>query len=181
LPGAVREIAELARIYGSATVLSGPAATARRVLTALEGAGLAHLAVHGHLRNDNPLFSSLQFADGPLTVYDLEGLRRAPARVVLSACESARAAVHPGDDQLGVASALLALGSAVLVASVVHVPDADTAPFMMRFHRRLAEGTSPARALAEAQEAALSAVWPTNADTAASVVATAGFVCLGAG
>jgi tetratricopeptide (TPR) repeat protein len=181
LPGAVQETTELARIYGSATVLSGRAATARRVLAALDGAGLAHLAVHGSLRSDNPLFSSLQFADGPLTVYDLEGLPRAPVRVVLSACESARATVHPGDDQLGVAAALLALGSAVLVASVVHVPDADTAPFMVRFHRRLAQGASPAHALAEVQEAALAAVWQGNGESTVSALATAGFVCLGAG
>jgi hypothetical protein len=67
-------------------------ATAGRVLAALDDCWLAHIAAHGTFRADNPLFSSVQLDDGPLTVYDLEGLRRAPHRLVLSSCESGRAA-----------------------------------------------------------------------------------------
>src|SRR5262249_16062440 len=66
---------------------SGPA-TARRVLAALDGAGLAHIAAHGTFRADSPLFSSLRMDDGPLTVYDLERLRRAPYRAIFSSCDS---------------------------------------------------------------------------------------------
>ena len=66
------------------------------VIAALDGAELAHIAAHGHFRADNPLFSSLELHDGPLTVHDLEGLRRAPRQVVLSACESGLPTVHPG-------------------------------------------------------------------------------------
>ena len=40
--------------------------------------GVAHLAAHGRFRADNPLFSSIDLADGPLTVYDLESLEEAP-------------------------------------------------------------------------------------------------------
>ena len=51
---------------------------ARRVLGALDGAPLAHIAAHGTFRADSPLFSSLRMDDGPLTVHDFERLGRAP-------------------------------------------------------------------------------------------------------
>ena len=51
-------------------------ATVEAAMAALDGAGLAHVAAHGHFRADSPLFSSLELADGPLTVHDLERLQR---------------------------------------------------------------------------------------------------------
>src|SRR5262249_10944157 len=80
------------------------AATVTSTLQALDGAALAHLACHGHFRSDSPLFSSLELADGPLNVYDLQNLRRPPGIVVLSACDLALSRLHPGDELLGVAA-----------------------------------------------------------------------------
>ncbi|MBC6463725.1 CHAT domain-containing protein, partial [Actinomadura sp. HBU206391] len=85
------EIAALARIYPGATVLTGPQARADTVRRALDGGALAHVAAHGTFRDDSPLFSRLLLADGPLIAYDLDGLRRAPRVVVLSACDAGRA------------------------------------------------------------------------------------------
>ncbi|HEX9032504.1 MAG TPA: hypothetical protein VF834_11710, partial [Streptosporangiaceae bacterium] len=70
------EVRRLAASYRHATVLGSGTATASRVLQALDGADLAHIAAHGTFRADSPLFSSLHLDDGPLTVHDLEGLRR---------------------------------------------------------------------------------------------------------
>ena len=43
-------------------MLADGTATARRVLGALDGAPLAHIAAHGTFRADSPLFSSLRMA-----------------------------------------------------------------------------------------------------------------------
>lgn len=59
----------------------------------------------------NPLFSSLRFADGPFTVYDLERLGQVPHLVVLAACDSGRSAVRPGDELLGHGVAFLTHGT----------------------------------------------------------------------
>ena len=67
----LRVCERLAAEYPDATVLGSGTATARRVLGALDGAGLAHIAAHGSFRADSPLFSSLRLDDGPFTVYDL--------------------------------------------------------------------------------------------------------------
>ncbi|MGH8968471.1 MAG: CHAT domain-containing protein, partial [Actinomycetes bacterium] len=165
LDHAEAEIAALAGCYPGATVLRGDAATADGTREALDGARLAHVAAHGRFRSDNPLFSCLEMADGPLTVYDLERLRRAPEVLVLSACDSGLSDVKPGDELMGLAAAVMSLGTRTLIASVVPVADEPTRPFMEALHRRLRSGRPPASALAV-----------TTAETGLD-----GFVCLGAG
>lgn len=166
LDHAEAEIEELARIYPRAKPLTGSHAGADAVRRALDGAALAHLAAHGQFRSDNPLFSSLKLADGQLTVYDLEGLERAPEVLVLSACDTALSGVQPGDEMMGMASAVFALGTRTLIAAVVPVGDQETRALMTQFHRRLAAGVPAARALARAQRA---------------VPEARGFICFGAG
>ena len=83
-----RETAALAAVYREAATLTAGSATAARVLGAIDGAWLAHIAAHGTFRADSPLFSSLRMADGPLTVHDFTRLRRAPYRLILPCCES---------------------------------------------------------------------------------------------
>lgn len=175
LPHAAAEVSVLARRYPDAQRFTGRKARVDAVIAALDGAELGHIAAHGRFRADNPLFSALQLADGPLTAYDLERLDRPPRRIVLSACDSGRSTVHPGDEVLGLASVLLALGTSTLVATVIPVPDRASRPVMLRFHRFLDAGLRPAHALAEAQRQLA------GRGTAASRVATIGFVCFGAG
>jgi tetratricopeptide (TPR) repeat protein len=174
LEGAEREVTELATQYRSALVLTGAAATAEAVRRALDGAALAHLAAHGRFRADNPLFSSLTLADGPLTVYDLETLRRAPHTLVLSACESGLSDVRPGDELMGLAAALFSLGTATVVGSVSAIPDAQTVPLMAAFHRHLSAGSSSALALAKAQA-------EVEPERSPGISAAGGFIAMGAG
>ncbi len=94
LDAARAEVGTLAARYGRATVLAGRDASTARVLGAIDGAHLAHIAAHGVFRADSPMFSSLRMADGPMTVYDVERLGRAPFRLILPSCESGLA--RPG-------------------------------------------------------------------------------------
>ncbi len=176
LEHAAGEVATLAAHQQESQRFTGRRARVEQVTAALDGAGLAHIAAHGRFRSDNPLFTSLALADGPLTVFDLERLRRPPLHVVLSACESGLPAVHPGDELLCLTAALLSMGTRSLVASVVPVPDDASVPLMLALHRRLRAGDSPAAALAAAQSAAAG-----TGSTRRARVAAAGFVCLGAG
>ncbi|HET7246638.1 MAG TPA: CHAT domain-containing protein [Streptosporangiaceae bacterium] len=152
--GTGTEIPALAAEYPDATVLGSGTATARRVLGALDGAGLAHIAAHGSFRADSPLFSSLRMDDGPLTVYDLERLRRAPYRVILSSCDSGVLAPAGADELLGLAHCLAPLGTAGIVASVVPVNDQATARLMTALHKHLRGGASLALALRLARDGA---------------------------
>jgi CHAT domain-containing protein len=93
------------------------------------------------------MFSSLRLADGPLIVHDFDRLRRAPHRLILPACDSGRLAPAGADELLGLATALLPLGTVAMVASVVPVNDAATVPLMLSLHQGLRRGASLAEAL----------------------------------
>jgi len=170
LAGGALEIQRLAQRYPQALVLADGAATSEHVLAAMDGAWLVHIAAHGTFRADSPLLSSLQLDDGPLTVYDLERLQRAPHRIVLSSCDSAVGAPSGADELIGVASALMSLGSAGVVASVVPVNDPATVPFMMALHELLPDASVGA-ALADARRSVY-------ADPAARIAAQS-FIALG--
>jgi tetratricopeptide (TPR) repeat protein len=175
-PGLVTDGAEVplvAQLYEDVTVLSGGEATAARVLSALDGAWLAHIAAHGRFRADSPLFSSLRMHDGPLTVYDFEQLHRAPYRLVLSSCDSGVLAPAGADELLGLVSSLLPLGTAGIVAGVVPLNDHAVVPVMVDLHRCLRAGQSLAGAMCSVRR-----------DLAGDLVrqaTAASFVTLGAG
>jgi tetratricopeptide (TPR) repeat protein len=145
------EVPAVAELYDDVTVLSGPDATAARVLSALDGAWLGHIAAHGSFRADSPLFSALRMHDGPLTVYDFEQLRRAPYRLILSSCDSGVLAPAGADELLGLVSSLLPLGTAGIIAGVVPLNDYAIVPLMVNLHRHLRTGLSLAQALQSAR------------------------------
>jgi CHAT domain-containing protein len=147
LPGALAEVESIAAIYPSVTPLMPPHSTADQVTAALAGAQLAHLACHGVLRADNPMFSSLLLSDGPLTVHELYARGLAPHRLILASCESGALVSYAGDEVLGFVGALLARGTAGVLASTAAVPDVEAAGFMTAVHRQLARGDTLARAL----------------------------------
>ncbi|SES33839.1 CHAT domain-containing protein [Lentzea xinjiangensis] len=149
LPGAEEEAQAVADLH---RVPNPRDATVDDVLKALATATTVHLAAHGRLNPDNPLFSALSLHDGPLVVYDVQRLDQVPETVVMAACDVGRSVVVSGNELLGLAATFLDRGASQLIASVVPVPDAATKDLMIAVHRRLRSGLPAARALAEAQE-----------------------------
>ena len=147
------EVRHLVTRYPDAVVLAGGDATAGRVMTAMDGAWLVHMAAHSTFRGDSPLFSAIELDDGPLTVYDLEQLKQAPYRVVLSSCSSAVGVAVGADGLLGLVSALISQGSAGVVASVVPVNDPAAVPLMTALHDHLRDGADLPGALTLARHA----------------------------
>lgn len=147
LEHAEHETRTLRRFHPGALALEGPSARAETVRQAMDGARLVHMATHGEFRADNPMFSRLVLADGPLTVHDLEDLTAPPSTVVLSACDVGRAGAD--DAMIGMVGVLLALGTRTVVASAAPVRDAASPRFMAELHALLARGVSPAKALAK--------------------------------
>jgi CHAT domain-containing protein len=174
------EVPQLAVDYaetGEPVMLGDGTATAAEVLSAMDGARLVHVAAHGDFRADSPLFSALRLDDGPLTVYDLERLRRGPRRLVLSSCDSGVVAPAGADEVLGLASSLIPLGTEAIIASVVPVSDRAVVPLMVDLHAELRKGTSMSEALSRARLGA-------TIDPAADPVAAAtglSFISLGSG
>ena len=174
LPGAALEARAVADLYPGAVLLEGGDAVAQRVGSVIGSAATCHIAAHGTVRPDNPLFSSLLLDDGPFTVFDLEQLGATPRHVVLAACESGVSKVTPGQEILGLTAALLSRQTATVVAPIVAIDDAETTSIMVGYHRQLVAGRCPAEALAAVQ-AEHSRGDPRSRATAAA------FLCLGVG
>ena len=157
-PGLVegkREIDAINQTVADAVVLVADAANRDNVVNAVEGAAVAHIAAHGHIRTDNPLFSSLDLSDGPFSVYELESLREQPGVVVLSACHVGLPSAQPGRELLGLVGALLGMGTRTVIASTLPLPDTPaTTRYMADLHGAMAEGQAPAAAALSAQRAA---------------------------
>jgi tetratricopeptide (TPR) repeat protein len=141
------EVPLIAQLHDDVTVLEDAAATADKVLPALDGAWLAHIAAHGIFRADSPLFSSLRMHDGPLTVYDFERLHRAPYRLILGSCEGGVLAPAGANELLGLVSSLLPLGTAGIIAAIVPLNDEAVVPLMVDLHRHLRAGEGLAESI----------------------------------
>ncbi|PSK98259.1 CHAT domain-containing protein [Haloactinopolyspora alba] len=152
------EVDALAGVYPDATVLTGQDASAEATLGALEGSWLAHIGAHCRYRGDNPMFSALELADGPLTVYDFERLRTPPYRMLLTACESGVGSPTGADELLGLTTSLSALGTAGLMASVVPVSDAGSVDVSLAVHERLRAGDDLSTALRATRQQATTPV-----------------------
>ena len=166
-PGIARgdaEVAAIAALRPGALVLTGASATPAATLAGLGSAAIAHLAAHGQHQAENALFATLELAGGPLLGYDLPLVAQVPSMVVLSACDLGLTDVRPGDETLGMVTALLAAGARTVVASVARVADDAAMRAMVRYHRAIMAGGAAAPALATA----LAREPPT------------GFVCFGA-
>jgi tetratricopeptide (TPR) repeat protein len=174
LPGAAREITDLAHLYERRIALTGRHATVDATLAGLDGANVAHIAAHGRVRGDNPLFSALDLADGQLTVYDLERLRTPPRLVLLSACQSGVGQALAGDEVMGLTATLFALGTRTVVATVIPIPDQAARPLMLALHDGLRRGLPPATALTRARD-------EVDQDDPSQLATAAAFCCYGAG
>jgi CHAT domain-containing protein len=151
LPGAVAEVEALAALHDHADVVLPPKSDIAVVTRTLADASIAHLACHGTVRADNPMFSSLLVSDGSLTVHELDRRGIAPHRMVLAACESSSDAVYPGNETLGFVSTLLAAGTSGLVASSVVIPDWNVVSLMTALHSSVLKGRTLAEALHDAR------------------------------
>ena len=150
VPLADEEVSAVAGRWQQSSAVPAAASRATDLVPALVGSDVVHVAAHGEHHAENPLFSSLRLGDGPAFAHEIEGQRLRSSHVVLSACEGGRISVRPGNESLGMAASLLALGVATVVAPVNALPDHLAHATMTRYHTELARGVDAATALATA-------------------------------
>lgn len=151
LPCVDEEVRRVAGALGTQPHLGQEATTG--LLTGAGPCRVIHLAVHGEFRQDNPHFSTLLLANGPLTVADAAGLELDASLVVLSGCETGLSRITRGEELMGMISAFMQAGSASVLASRWRVDDRLTAELMQGFYDGLLAGKRKATALREAQAA----------------------------
>ena len=98
-----------------------------------------HVACHGLFDPLRPMHTSLALSrsphdDGLLTLTDIFKLKVNAEVVILSACDTARGNVLPGDGLVGLARAFMTAGARRVVASLWKVPDVPSRLLMESFH-----------------------------------------------
>jgi CHAT domain-containing protein/tetratricopeptide (TPR) repeat protein len=116
-----------------------------------------HISAHGQYRIDQPDFSYIQLADGPLYTDDLFQHDLRYELVTLSACETGRSRAAAGDELIGLGRGFLFAGAGALIASLWRVEETLTLELMDELYHRLDSGASKAAALRGAQLALMRA------------------------
>ncbi len=155
LPGVARETDRIARILGRGRAERDLRPTAAALRASGIGAAIVHLATHGSLREDNPAFSSIELADGPLFVHDLAGQRFSGSIIVLSACSSGGSAAPAAEEWIGIGRGFLLAGASTVVAPLWPIHEAPTLGLMEEFYRALSSGSDPITALGHARRVRL--------------------------
>lgn len=114
-----------------------------------------HIAAHGEHRLDQPDLSYVELADGQVFTDDLLQHDLGYELVTLSACETGRSTVAPGDELIGLGRGFLYAGAGALLTSLWRVPDVIAARWMEHFYRSLVGGQSKGAAVQSAHRALL--------------------------
>jgi CHAT domain-containing protein len=152
LPGSRAEISMVAMLARQArplshveTLLGCNAVASGLKAAASAGPDLLHIATHARVDAQRPRLSALALTpdpkDTPATsafgLLDILRLRLNSKLVVLSACDTSRGKLLPGEGVLGPAQAFLEAGAAAVLASYWRIDDDATADFMQTFYRYL--------------------------------------------
>ena len=179
LPGSRAEVQMVARLIQQSRPASHvetllgcaavPTALRRAASTHLD---LLHIATHARVDSQRPRLSALALTperreDGTASTFgllDILGLKLSSGLVVLSACETSRGRLLPGEGVLGPAQAFLQAGAGAVVASYWRVDDVATSRFMQGFYKylladRLPAATALRRAQIDAAETSSSDDW----------------------
>ena len=95
---------------------------------------LVHVVGHAHYRQGNPMFSALEFSDGPIYASEIarSGLRTRVA--CLSACETGRLSLDLREEPNGIVRAFLACGAESVLASLWPLDDQAASLFFQSLY-----------------------------------------------
>lgn len=167
LPYSVTEAEQVAEVMHGTAYVNEAATTAALSINA-KAVDILHISTHGDFHAENPLFSALTLADGPLTILDIFGLRLKASLVVLSACQTGRNVVSNGDELRGLLRAFLYAGASSLILTHWLIEDQSTAHFMKGFYSQLAGNQKKIDALRNVQLAFINPDYAQHASTALS-------------
>jgi CHAT domain-containing protein/Flp pilus assembly protein TadD len=174
LPGTRREVQAIARLHGAKKedVVLDSLASEKVLKTASDKEVLArkryiHLATHGLLGSARGRPPSLVLSlvgnggeeqdggvnDGFLSFVEVTHLKLNADLVVLSACETGKGELRPGEGVVGLSRAFLYAGSRGVVCSLWQVDDQRTARLMQALYAELQKGKPSREALTAARRA----------------------------
>jgi len=134
-------------------------ATKSNVQRSLQGAGWAHLALHGDLDSDSIVLACgndrrNDFVESKLSMLDIQGSKCSNgvrlddgATVVMSACDTGRGEISSAEGVVGLARGFLLAGAAAVVVSLWAINDESTEKLMEHMYLHLGKGSTVPQAL----------------------------------
>jgi CHAT domain-containing protein len=158
LPGAAREVQEIAAMLGGKPFLGADATEHNFKENALRFR-ILHLAMHSLPEDRNPLFSKLLFTQNPkdsvedndLNAAELYNMHLPASLVVLSACNTGTGRLYRGEGILSLSRAFTYTGVPATVMSLWQAPDEATRQVMVGFYKNLKLGMRKDEALRQAK------------------------------
>jgi CHAT domain-containing protein len=152
---AEREVNEVTTVFPKSAVYVRAEATKRRAVSLGPNYDILHFAVHGELKEDDPLGSGLLLVgegkgDGKLTVDEIFSLHLNADTVILSACETGLGKIGGGDEVIGLTRAFIYAGTPSIVTTLWKVNDRASYELMREFYQHLKTGKK-SEALRQAQ------------------------------
>ena len=160
MPEAEEEVRAAAELFGRARsrLHIGADAVEEKAKEKARRFDVIHFATHAIIDDQSPMYSHLVLAragdreDGLLEAWEMMSLNLDADLTVLSACDTARGGVHPGEGLMGMTWALFAAGCPSTIASEWKVSSPSTAALMIEFYRHWLRGCdSKAQALRKAR------------------------------
>ncbi|GAB5525232.1 MAG: hypothetical protein Roseis2KO_31040 [Roseivirga sp.] len=153
-----QEVDNIASVFDTRAFLSEEA-TEQRFKEVAADYAIIHIASHGLINNEAPLYSRLLFAqedldsvnDGSLLTRELFAMQAPADMVVLSACNSGSGDVVMGEGIISMANGFFYAGSKSAVMTLWLANDQSTSLLMNSFYKNLAEGQSKSMALSTAK------------------------------
>jgi tetratricopeptide (TPR) repeat protein len=140
-----REVAAVSsRLQGRNTTVNDPCY--RADWPDHESAKIWHYTGHAHLRPDNPFYSSLLLADGPLFAADFRLKRNRVELITLAACRTGQQTSLPGEEAGGMVRSLLEMGARNVIASHWAVSDFSTSEWTDLLYKSYMGGMSASSA-----------------------------------
>ena len=103
-------------------------------------ARMIHLMTQAQLRDDNPMFSTVFFGQGPIHLFDLFQLRLDADLVTVSGWSPGLHAEGKGNEIVGLVRGLLYAGARSVLTTLWHVDEETWSAFVERFYPRVAKG-----------------------------------------
>jgi tetratricopeptide (TPR) repeat protein len=138
LPEVRHELKELASLAGKHAEVFDPCL--REHWPVSGEARVWHFTGHASSRKDNPFYSYLHLADGPLFATDFRLRETKVGVVTLAACRSGEQVSLPGEESEGLVRSLLEMGARTVIAGHWPVADISTALWMKTFYGRYLTG-----------------------------------------
>ncbi len=157
LTGTLSEVENISKLFSGKTFV-GQHCSKENFLENNKNYSILHLAMHGEVDHENPLYNRLQFDNGDLTSGEISALNIRSNLAVLSACNTGFGKIETGEGVMSLARAFHFVGVPAIIMSLWKVPDKETSLVITEFYKSIAKKNSKSTALRDAKLAYLNEV-----------------------